>query len=44
MCWRMKGNNSSFVWKSIHEAIPMVRQGIVWKVGSGENIQVFHDM
>lgn len=38
-----KGNNSSYVWKSIHEAIPMVKQGTRWKIGNKDKIRVFQD-
>nr|ABN08057.1 hypothetical protein MtrDRAFT_AC154867g36v2 [Medicago truncatula] len=36
-----KGHNSSYVWKSIHEAIPMVKQGTQWTIGNGDKIRDF---
>ena len=35
--------NNSFVWKSIMAALPILRNGCYWRVGSGESIDVTKD-
>ncbi|KAG8646017.1 hypothetical protein MANES_10G114416v8 [Manihot esculenta] len=36
------GHNPSYVWRSIWESWSLVQQGIVWQVGSGSDIFVWH--
>ena len=35
--------NSSYVWKSLMVAIPILKQGSCWRVGNGASISVMHD-
>ena len=35
--------NSSFVWKSMMAALPILRSGCCWRVGNGESIDVTKD-
>lgn len=35
--------NSSFVWKSLIAAQPILRKGCCWRVGDGSSIRVSHD-
>lgn len=32
--------NASFTWKSIFSSIELVKYGLIWQVGSGEQIDV----
>ena len=36
-------NGSSFTWQSIVAAIPTCKRGIIWRVGSGDNINIWND-
>ena len=35
--------NSSYVWKSLIAAKPILKRGCCWRVGDGANIWAFHD-
>ena len=35
--------NSSYVWKSLMVAQPILNEGCCWRVGDGSNIQVTQD-
>ena len=35
--------NSSFVWKSLMAAMPILKQGCCWRVGDGSSIRVMED-
>lgn len=35
--------SASFTWRSILGALPLVNQGIRWRVGTGENIRIWVD-
>uniref|UniRef100_A0A803NHJ6 RNase H type-1 domain-containing protein n=1 Tax=Cannabis sativa TaxID=3483 RepID=A0A803NHJ6_CANSA len=37
------GNNSSFVWRSILEAQHLIREGVHWCVGNGEDINILDE-
>ncbi|KAA3457985.1 reverse transcriptase [Gossypium australe] len=37
------GSSSSYVWRSIWAAKASLEKGLIWKVGTGENISVFED-
>lgn len=39
----VKGNNSSFIWRSIHEARLVLSEGCRWMIGNGASISVFDD-
>lgn len=38
-----RGTNSSFLWKSLHSTRDMMNKGIPWKVGDGQNINIWSD-
>ncbi|KAA3476861.1 reverse transcriptase [Gossypium australe] len=44
-CFRFSslGSSSSYVWRSIWAAKASLENGLIWKVGSGENISIFED-
>jgi hypothetical protein len=35
------GNQPSFAWRSIQEASDLVKDGLVWRVGSGETVRIW---
>ena len=35
--------NSSFVWKSLLAAQPLLKKGSCWGVGNGTSIQILHE-
>jgi hypothetical protein len=37
------GNKPSFAWRSIFNAIQLLNQGLVWRVGDGRSIKVWGD-
>ena len=37
------GNNPSFTWRSIMFAQPLVKNGLRWRLGNGESIQIWGD-
>lgn len=37
------GEVPSFSWRSIMEARPVLQAGVIWKVGSGTNINIWND-
>ena len=37
------GNRPSFAWRSIHRASELVKNGLVWRVGNGETVQIWKD-
>ena len=37
------GNNPSYTWRSIMAAQELVKNGLRWRVGNGENIRVWSD-
>ncbi|KAA3477308.1 reverse transcriptase [Gossypium australe] len=37
------GNSSSYAWRSIWTAKASLEKGLIWKVGTGENISIFED-
>jgi hypothetical protein len=38
-----QGRNSSYAWQSIYQAINTIRKGSCWKVGNGQNINIWED-
>jgi hypothetical protein len=36
-------SGSSFTWQSIVASIPTFKQGYIWRVGTGENINIYTD-
>lgn len=37
------GNKPSYIWRSISQAIPLLHEGILWRVGDGTQIQIRKD-
>jgi hypothetical protein len=37
------GSKPSFAWKSILSAKELLQQGVIWRVGDGQNIKVWGD-
>jgi hypothetical protein len=37
------GKKPSFAWRSIQGSIELVREGLVWRVGNGQNIRIWKD-
>jgi len=37
------GNNSSYAWRSIYNAIWVIQKGTCWKVGNGAKINIWKD-
>jgi hypothetical protein len=37
------GSRPSFEWRSIFSAKDLLQQGLIWRVGNGQNIQVWRD-
>ncbi|XP_059451054.1 uncharacterized protein LOC132181841 [Corylus avellana] len=37
------GRKPSFAWQSIHSSCGLLREGLIWKVGCGEKIRIWHD-
>ena len=37
------GGQPSYAWRSIHAAQVLVRRGLRWQVGNGENIRIWRD-
>jgi hypothetical protein len=37
------GNRPSFTWRSIHQAIWVLNKGSCWKIGTGNNINIWRD-
>lgn len=37
------GRRPSYAWRSIWNAKPLLQEGLVWKVGNGENIRIWKD-
>ena len=33
----------SYIWRSIIKGIEVIKQGMIWRVGSGENIKIWED-
>lgn len=38
-----KGRNCSVIWKATAEAFRVIEQGLAWRVGNGENVQIGRD-
>jgi ribonuclease HI len=38
-----QGNKPSFIWRSIHNACHLVREGLIWRVGNGDTIRIWQD-
>jgi hypothetical protein len=38
-----QGRNSSYAWQSIYQAIHIIKKGSCWKVGNGQNINIWED-
>jgi hypothetical protein len=37
------GTRPSFAWRSMHAALDLLKQGLVWRVGDGRSIQIWGD-
>jgi hypothetical protein len=37
------GNRPSFAWRSICNSRALLKEGLMWRVGNGESIQIWHD-
>jgi hypothetical protein len=37
------GNRPSYAWRSIWNLKKLLKKGLIWRVGDGESIQVWHD-
>ncbi|XP_042954651.1 uncharacterized mitochondrial protein AtMg00310-like [Carya illinoinensis] len=37
------GHNSSFLWQSITSARPLLKEGLIWRVGDGESMEIWND-
>lgn len=37
------GHNPSYAWRSIFNAMEFLEQGLFWRVGNGDNIQIWRD-
>ena len=35
--------NSSFIWKSLHKSIPMIKKGYCFSIGSSSFVNIWHD-
>ena len=35
------GNKPSFAWHSIHSSKELLFEGLVWRIGNGENVQIW---
>lgn len=35
--------NGSFIWKSILAARQLFNEGLIWKIGNGESMKIWHD-
>ncbi|KAH1063899.1 hypothetical protein J1N35_028886 [Gossypium stocksii] len=42
--WWQKGNKGSYVWRSIWATKGTLEKGLIWKVGTGENISVLNNV
>jgi hypothetical protein len=37
------GSRPSYAWRSIWEAKPLLKEGLLWKIGDGSNIKIRED-
>ena len=37
------GNKPSFAWRSIHSSCELLKEGLIWRVGNGEQVQIWKD-
>jgi hypothetical protein len=37
------GNRLSYAWRSIWNSKTLIKKGLIWRVGDGRSIQVWHD-
>jgi hypothetical protein len=37
------GNRPSFAWRSIWNAKSLLKQGLMWRVGDGASVHIWHD-
>ncbi|GLT70005.1 hypothetical protein SLA2020_421100 [Shorea laevis] len=37
------GGRPSYAWRSILSSRELLQEGLIWQVGNGENIQIWHD-
>lgn len=37
------GNKPSYIWRSIHITLPLLKEGLLWKIGNGESVQIWRD-
>ena len=37
------GSNPSFTWRSIFQSLPLLKQGVRWRIGNGTQIDVWTD-
>jgi hypothetical protein len=38
-----QGNQASYAWQSIHQAIGTIKRGSCWKIGNGQSINIWED-
>lgn len=37
------GTKPSLIWQSLHSSITLVKDGVFWKIGIGQNVRIWHD-
>ena len=38
-----KSSKGSYAWRSILKAKPLVQEGMLWRIGDGSRVRVFHE-
>lgn len=37
------GSKPSYIWRSIFQALPLFKEGLLWKIGNGEKVEIWTD-
>ena len=37
------GNRPSFAWRSIYGSSTLLKEGLIWRIGNGENVRIWKD-
>lgn len=37
------GTKTFYIWRSIYQALHLLKEGLLWKIGNGEKVQIWRD-
>ena len=37
------GTNPSYIWRSIHDTLKLIKTGARWRIGSGKNVEIWNE-